>query len=114
MALITIDPLAIKTFERLSAIRALIDLLDASLPEVELRERDKLKRLAKEQDWDFGDYTVETQILDERFGHWMPRLSAYSVITLLQSVVEADRKSTRLNSSHMSISYAVFCLKKKK
>src|SRR5207249_11597021 len=26
----------------------------------------------------------------------------------------ADRKSTRLNSSHVSISYAVFCLKKKK
>src|SRR5574337_1694789 len=26
----------------------------------------------------------------------------------------ADRKSTRLNSSHHSISYAVFCLKKKK
>src|SRR5690242_21280156 len=25
----------------------------------------------------------------------------------------SDRKSTRLNSSHMSISYAVFCLKKK-
>src|SRR6266480_7962063 len=30
------------------------------------------------------------------------------------SDVRADRKSTRLNSSHMSISYAVFCLKKKK
>src|SRR5207249_5644036 len=28
--------------------------------------------------------------------------------------VERDRKSTRLNSSHVSISYAVFCLKKKK
>src|SRR5437868_14003928 len=28
--------------------------------------------------------------------------------------VEQDRKSTRLNSSHVSISYAVFCLKKKK
>src|SRR5690242_21521516 len=27
---------------------------------------------------------------------------------------KGDRKSTRLNSSHMSISYAVFCLKKKK
>src|SRR4051812_49721914 len=27
--------------------------------------------------------------------------------------VRPDRKSTRLNSSHMSISYAVFCLKKK-
>src|SRR5690242_2292349 len=28
--------------------------------------------------------------------------------------ITTDRKSTRLNSSHMSISYAVFCLKKKK
>src|SRR3712207_7371049 len=33
-----------------------------------------------------------------------------------QDLVEpaADRKSTRLNSSHANISYAVFCLKKKK
>src|SRR2546427_7748186 len=29
-------------------------------------------------------------------------------------VAELDRKSTRLNSSHSQISYAVFCLKKKK
>src|SRR3712207_7418106 len=28
--------------------------------------------------------------------------------------LKADRKSTRLNSSHANISYAVFCLKKKK
>src|SRR5207249_6619124 len=28
--------------------------------------------------------------------------------------INPDRKSTRLNSSHVSISYAVFCLKKKK
>src|SRR5699024_7674878 len=28
--------------------------------------------------------------------------------------IQIDRKSTRLNSSHVSISYAVFCLKKKK
>src|SRR3712207_7221323 len=28
--------------------------------------------------------------------------------------IEQDRKSTRLNSSHANISYAVFCLKKKK
>src|SRR5437773_7485372 len=31
-----------------------------------------------------------------------------------QDVVNRDRKSTRLNSSHITISYAVFCLKKKK
>src|SRR5690242_21539311 len=33
---------------------------------------------------------------------------------IVQFAKSADRKSTRLNSSHMSISYAVFCLKKKK
>src|SRR4051794_41261641 len=32
----------------------------------------------------------------------------------LSATSEEDRKSTRLNSSHPSISYAVFCLKKKK
>src|SRR5207249_8031776 len=30
-----------------------------------------------------------------------------------RSALQRDRKSTRLNSSHVSISYAVFCLKKK-
>src|SRR5437773_8562735 len=30
------------------------------------------------------------------------------------AAARADRKSTRLNSSHITISYAVFCLKKKK
>src|SRR5262245_9475859 len=33
---------------------------------------------------------------------------------IAESVAERDRKSTRLNSSHLGISYAVFCLKKKK
>src|SRR5437667_4275699 len=33
---------------------------------------------------------------------------------LLEFGEKADRKSTRLNSSHITISYAVFCLKKKK
>src|SRR5947209_9806882 len=32
----------------------------------------------------------------------------------MQAFIEKDRKSTRLNSSHANISYAVFCLKKKK
>src|SRR2546430_12077366 len=31
-----------------------------------------------------------------------------------RSIIDRDRKSTRLNSSHSQISYAVFCLKKKK
>src|SRR5437773_7561692 len=46
--------------------------------------------------------------------------SITQVLAYMGSVAEAgnesvrDRKSTRLNSSHITISYAVFCLKKKK
>src|SRR5207249_10175214 len=48
------------------------------------------------------------------------RLSGYQGLELGPELFDVrdkgpqDRKSTRLNSSHVSISYAVFCLKKKK
>src|SRR5438876_6315446 len=38
----------------------------------------------------------------------------FGIVRMTRAVVPQDRKSTRLNSSHPSISYAVFCLKKKK
>src|SRR3712207_9428236 len=44
-------------------------------------------------------YQAEWEKLTERIGFWLDM---------------KDRKSTRLNSSHANISYAVFCLKKKK
>src|SRR5258707_4942201 len=42
-------------------------------------------------------------------------ISAVGVVGNIEGLgLEADRKSTRLNSSHANISYAVFCLKTKK
>ena len=41
----------------------------------------------------------------------LDRVSSFRVTYL--SIIALDRKSTRLNSSHVVISYAVFCLKKK-
>src|SRR2546430_5277255 len=43
-----------------------------------------------------------------------PRTAAKIVETAVSRFGRIDRKSTRLNSSHSQISYAVFCLKKKK
>src|SRR3712207_7586099 len=37
-----------------------------------------------------------------------------AVVEIVTVALAVDRKSTRLNSSHANISYAVFCLKKKK
>src|SRR5947207_11237373 len=42
------------------------------------------------------------------------RISVSSLISMAHEMPRSDRKSTRLNSSHTVISYAVFCLKKKK
>src|SRR5438067_3540764 len=46
-------------------------------------------------------------------GHEPRAGRAAAIEALALEVLAADRKSTRLNSSHVSISYAVFCLKKK-
>src|SRR3712207_8239643 len=44
-----------------------------------------------------------------------PSLDAHDIPAFFTHLLRrADRKSTRLNSSHANISYAVFCLKKKK
>src|SRR5207245_11050876 len=69
---------------------ALFDWLDTSDPEAPNSGLAFYERLSAKNDQDL-----------ERGG--LPR----------DEVEEGDRKSTRLNSSHGSISYAVFCLKKK-
>src|SRR3712207_9248034 len=55
----------------------------------------------------------EEQETAARFGRFFAHVAWEPRYTLCLSA-EEDRKSTRLNSSHANISYAVFCLKKKK
>src|SRR3712207_8052557 len=68
-------------------------LRDRLLPIVPLS---KVMGLSGNEDVNNG-FVVVTQVAHQRFG-----------------ILVEDRKSTRLNSSHANISYAVFCLKKKK
>src|SRR5256885_12916460 len=64
-----------------------------------------------------SDLAVE-DVRDVRPQHDEARLAALHrdlvVLQVHDFADDADRKSTRLNSSHLVISYAVFCLKKKK
>src|SRR5260221_9771691 len=64
---------------------------------------------------------IEGLLPDGSYGMWVSK-PGYDVITATgdqlvfnsnQNIFKIDRKSTRLNSSHTVISYAVFCLKKK-
>ena len=55
-----------------------------------------------------GLYSAITEVLES---HFVEELESY---LSEDEFGRTDRKSTRLNSSHKPISYAVFCLKKKK
>src|SRR2546422_7772754 len=50
----------------------------------------------------------------QKYTTWPDTSERYRVPPTATSIPHIDRKSTRLNSSHGYISYAVFCLKKKK
>src|SRR5690625_5754606 len=56
-------------------------------------------------DREFAKEAVAQETADRP--EWAPKISEFDLHAVL------DRKSTRLNSSHVAISYAVFCLKKK-
>src|SRR5690348_17562815 len=60
---------------------------------------------------------IDAELEPVESGAWFAKVARkdYSVgLNLTGNGIDEDRKSTRLNSSHPSISYAVFCLKKKK
>src|SRR2546427_9307939 len=58
-----------------------------------------------------GTYAIDVLFFTARP---TPMALAGMALTLAAIYAGSDRKSTRLNSSHSQISYAVFCLKKKK
>src|SRR2546427_7899709 len=58
-------------------------------------------------DEDVGDFLVHIELFHEQLAR-----NGGLVRLLLRRLSRVDRKSTRLNSSHSQISYAVFCLKK--
>src|SRR3712207_6940302 len=65
--------------------------------------------------WWMGDYIHRVNILTERWseiGIGVGSRGSEMIFVTVFSAGGGDRKSTRLNSSHANISYAVFCLKK--
>src|SRR5699024_11340683 len=73
---------------------------------------------SKLDQWDFVDainrLTYQVETLQWRMSDAVPNSKRGLTYMAAVSQLGQDRKSTRLNSSHVSISYAVFCLKKKK
>src|SRR5690606_39374394 len=100
--------------QRLPGNRQLVDLagafVEAEQPDIAIEAFDRV----------VGDIAISAVHLDAAVGHAAAHFGCevlayrrrerdiFSLVALAR-----DRKSTRLNSSHVKISYAVFCLKKK-
>src|SRR3712207_7518777 len=64
-------------------------------------------------DGDGQPLNPDRMVVDLDPGHPAGLQECAQVALMVRERLAADRKSTRLNSSHANISYAVFCLKKK-
>src|SRR5690242_5825196 len=113
---------------RKTTMRIEHDLNDLPSPEIEV-SRERLTAGKPDVDWKGHDGRVCN---DAAVGLWLDRRTARREhhfqndwrghlpilsngddrVRTIRRDLREDRKSTRLNSSHMSISYAVFCLKK--
>lgn len=83
-------PLTINTFGRLDGITSFLDVLDRTLPELEWADNKALEKKAADENWEFPDFEGERQILEAKFKFWLPRFTAYSVLTLLYTVLETQ------------------------
>src|SRR5699024_11756761 len=87
--------------------------------EAKINENQKVQRLVtkiktlQKQAVNLQAYEKQSalKIVEETIDEAQKELDSIPIVEEFQDI--QDRKSTRLNSSHVSISYAVFCLKKK-
>src|SRR5690625_4771781 len=95
------------TVELIAAPRAVLDITDASACETLLQQH--------QPKWviNTAAYTaVDRAEQEKEKAFFVNEQGAANIAQACNNI--GDRKSTRLNSSHVAISYAVFCLKKKK
>lgn len=85
-----IHPLTINTFGRLDGITSFLEVLDRTLPEAEWADKKALEKKAADENWEYPDFDTERQILEAKFKFWLPRFTAYSVLTLLYTVLETQ------------------------
>lgn len=82
-------------------IRQYIDQLRQLLPDAERRERDVLNQLAKQFEWDYESYSEKNSEIESKFSYWLPRVAAYSIITILHALVETQLRALADRLRHL-------------
>jgi hypothetical protein len=86
---VKIDVLAWQMEAWLSGTKAFLEAIAGASSEAAARDAaDELRQRAESEGWEAEEYFAEDDALHEKFQQWLPKLSAYSVVILLQSFVE--------------------------
>src|SRR6266481_6635889 len=99
------------SLRKVTRLRTPLHLLRLKINQIMCCGQPKAANVLKVEASEWAVSTLE-QFRAAGCGHCPGGAAAYDYLLLRRSR-SRDRKSTRLNSSHSSISYAVFCLKKK-
>src|SRR5690625_6818439 len=87
----------------------------AAIKSIELLKNDnfQLDKIAQVPEWNDEGLKMTQEMVLLNYLKKQLQILMSDLVSIVRTNERLDRKSTRLNSSHVAISYAVFCLKKK-
>src|SRR5690606_40521172 len=91
----------------------MVDLAQKEAQEILDKAQAEAERRREELDKREAELKLRRAELESEHRELVHRIKAEAAAEAEEAARKRDRKSTRLNSSHVKISYAVFCLKKK-
>jgi len=100
--MVRIDFLAWETKAWVEGVRDFLQMLSAAIDDASVKEKVALEGFARASDMDPAEYLSELQTLDHKFQRWLPRVSSYSAVILLHSLVETQllEYAARLRRHH--------------
>ncbi len=96
---LVVETVVMDTLGWIWAIRAFLDQMQTALPASELQEREALKQIAREAGWDESDHDAEESEIDSKFAYWLPRVIAYSCVSLLHRAIGPVPASERARTA---------------
>jgi hypothetical protein len=100
---VRINRFRVQTLGRVFGTKAFVSALDDAIPLAHERAQEALRTWAEENGIDYAEFASESQMVDEWYGWWAPRLASYSALVAIHSLIEAEMFACgdRIANHHM-------------